>query len=161
MQIKTASTQTFLLLLWPLENVMWQKTDFSQSLEKINMPTQSCKFFLFLLIQRGFFSAYNTVLHKSYAWTVKSFPTQFKRAYFLCASYSKSHRWVFIIECVVGWRWITSSSKRTFKIYKDFFLFSSVTWCILKMFYQSSEIPSGNILILKLFLLRTGKKVWI
>lgn len=36
-----------------------------------------------------------------------------------------------------------------FKIY--IFLSSSVTWCIPKMFYLSSETPSGNTLILKLF----------
>lgn len=82
-QIKTVSIQSFLLRLWPLENVMLKKKDFSQSLEKTNMPTQSCKCFLFLLIQRGFFSQYSTVIHKSYALTVKSFPTQFKRARFL------------------------------------------------------------------------------
>lgn len=32
---------------------------------------------------KSFFSQYSTVIHKSYALTVKSFPTQFKRARFL------------------------------------------------------------------------------
>lgn len=51
--------------LW---RMLWQKRDFSQSLEKTNMPTQSCKCFLFLLIQRGCFShtiqCYINLMHK-------------------------------------------------------------------------------------------------
>lgn len=54
MQIQTAATLTFLLLLWPLGNVMQQKKDFSQSLERATVPPQSCKCSLFLGIEWAF-----------------------------------------------------------------------------------------------------------
>lgn len=55
MQIKTASTQTFLLPLWPLENVTWQEKDFSQSPKKKTCPHKAVNVFAPLDPEGGFF----------------------------------------------------------------------------------------------------------
>lgn len=57
------------------------------------------------------------------------------------------------VHCGVGMT--NALFKKNFKRYN---FFSRVIRCTLKMFHQSLEIPSGNLLILKLFSLKSWEK---
>lgn len=111
MQIKIAATLTFLLLLWPLGNVMQQKKDFSQTLERTAVPPQSCKCSLFLWIEWAFFLD-NAMLLKSleqrlhFIWLAN-----FREK---CTFTNEEHLFVFLKDVKYWWIiWVFLATKCT------------------------------------------------